>query len=337
LRKYFFLIVLFLLGSCLFNNNGPEQNDEFAIYLLKDKSITMNNTPWGEFFDHTLDDTSFLSSENIDMYDWSSHLIYLKTDKSYLQDFFFDSTYGLRYNGCPFIVTGGTQPLYSGLVYHSYHGYVTQWPKISSTELYYYPDDIFGIGRPYGNCDDPRSLPEVKEALFEAGIFHAGVNVELDTSFGIFFHSISGDTMEVEYRISFTNLDQDALYVLDPNKSDGWMFNYFTFPPVFYDSLDSPQISSSSLYTGTAPDTSDYDNLDYYTLLLPGQSIKRTLRRGIYTNVHAGNYYVKINYGAPLYTMTKSKRNKFLGRIWIGVFNGEKYNVPIQVDCLTSE
>jgi hypothetical protein len=331
------LFVLFLLIFSACDINGPEQNSEFAIYLLEDKSITKNNTPWDEFVDQTLDDTPFLSSENIDMYDWSSHLIYLKTNKSYLQDFFFDSTYGLRYNGCPFIVTGGTQLLYSGLVYHSYHGVVIQWPKISTTELSYYPDDIFGIGRPYGNCDDPRSLPEVKEALIEAGIFHAGVNVELDTSFGVFFHSISGDTMEVEYRISITNLDQEALYVLDPDKSDGWMFNYFTSPPVFYDSLDTPQIRSSSYYKGTAPDTSDYDNLDYYTLLLPGQSIKRSLLRGTYTNVQAGNYYIKINYGAPLYTMTRLKRNKLFGRIWIGVFNGKKYNVSIQADCLTSE
>lgn len=330
-----FILFLLLFSTC--DINGPEQNREFAIYLLEDKSITMYNTSWDEFVDKTLEDTPFLSSENIDFYDWSSHLIYLKTDKTFLHDLFIDSTNGLQYNGCPFIVTGGSQPLYSGLVYFSPHGYVIQYPNISPTDLDYFPDNIFYIRGPYGGGDDPRNLPEVKDALIEAGIYHAGIKVELDTRYGVNFHSVSGDTMEVEYRILIRNLDQDALYVLDPDKSEGWMYQFFTSPPVFYDSLANPQIRSSTDYIGTAPDTSDYADLDHYTLLLPGQSIKRTIRRGTYTNVQAGDYYTGIHHAAPIYTMTRSKRNNFWGRIWIGSTVSEKYNVSIQVDSMTSE
>lgn len=332
-----FILFLLLFSTC--DINGPEQDREFAIYLLEDKNITMYNTPWDEFVDKTLEDTPFLSSEDIDFYDWSSRLFYLKTDKTFLRDFFIDSTYGLRYNGCPFIVTSGTQPLYSGLVYFSMHGIVIQYPKISPTDLddYPYPDNLFYIQGPYGDGEDPRSLPEVKEALKEAGLFHAGIKVELDTRYGVSFHTVSGDTMEVQYRVLIRNLDQDALYVLDPDKLDGWMYQYFSSPPVFYDSLGNPLIRSSTNYIGTAPGTSEYANLDHYTLLLPGQSIKRVIRRGTYTNVKTGSYYTGIHYAAPVYTMTKSKRNNFWGRIWIGSTGSGEYNVSIQADDIISE
>ncbi len=324
-----FILSLILISCNIFN---PSDKGNFGVYLLEDKTLTMRNTPWDSLMNMPQDSLPFLSENDIDLYDWSSQLIYLKDDKTFLQEMFDDTiTGGLKYNGCPFFVRSGTQTLYSGFVYHSMHGYQLQHPKISFTGLYYYPDNIFCIERPYDIDDDPRSLPEVKEALIDAGIYHAGIHVELDTDYGMTFHTISGDSMEAEYRVKISNQDRDALYVLDPEKQEGWMYQFFCTPPVLFDSLANPVMRSRIDYVWPSPDTSDYANLDHYTLLLPGQSIKRTIRRGIYTNVLEGDYYVGVHHAAPVYTMTRSKRNKTRGRIWLGSTDSEGYKVKIEL------
>ncbi len=313
------VILVILLAAC--DIIPPASGGELGIYLLQDKDVTYHNDLGPIFLSLPHEETPLLSTEDIDFYDWSTHFVYLKTNKEAMKERLLDSNEMLmKYPLSPFIVTTGEQPRYVGFLQTLVSSMYMPSPSITDFGLKMDPDDILNITGTWNeDGEDTRDNKHVKQALIKSGLYHAGLGLEFDTNYGLNFHPLIGDTMEVEYRFTLTNYDEDALYVLDPNKASDSVFFYFNTRPSFHNVTSDERVRSNYYYYSNGhPDTSDYANLSWYTLLASGRSITRTVRSGKYTNVHAGEYEFFLSFSTPCFTMKKSKRNKLLGRIWLG-------------------
>ncbi|MCK4530545.1 MAG: hypothetical protein KAU44_05155 [Candidatus Marinimicrobia bacterium] len=327
-RSLTILLIILLLASCgIF---APRTDGTFGIYMLKDKTLSIYNDLGDAYLSKALDSVAVLTSKDIDYYDWSSHCIYLKTDKGEINERLLD-TNGLlfKYPGAPFVVTSDGEAQYYGYFYSLIMSIAAATPSINEMSLIYYPEDVLSIGRSWTNDDlDTRNNENVKQALIDAGLFHAGISVAVDTLFGLKFYPLSSDTMQMEYRFSITNNDQYALYVLDPDKIGTDLFFYFNTAPSIVNLDNNDFLRPNHQFDiSMTPDTSDFDDLNWYTLLSPGETMVRTVRTGQYANVTAGRLEFDLRYGTPINTLSKSRRNKLLGRIWIGETQSPKYVV----------
>jgi hypothetical protein len=325
---------LLLLALCLLFTScdifAPQSDGTFGIYMLKNKTLSIYNDLGDAYLTKALDSVAVLTSKDIDYYDWSSHCIYLKTDKDEINERLLDSSgFMLKYPGAPFVVTSNGETQYYGYFYSLIMSLTAAIPSINEMSLSYYPEDVLPIHESWNSDDlDARNNENVKQALIDAGLLHAGISVAIDTLFGLKFYPLSGDTMQMEYRFSITNNDQYALYVLDPDKIGTDLFFYFNVAPSFSNTTTEDFLRPNHSYNpNIVPDTSEFDNLSWYTLLAPGTSITRTVRTGRYTDVTAGHYEFNLRYSTPTHSLDKDRRNKLLGRIWIGETQSPTYTV----------
>lgn len=327
-RSLTILLIIILLASCSFF--APQGDGTFGIYMLKNKTLSLYNDLGDAYLTKALDSVAVLTSEDIEYYDWSSHCIYLKNDKDEMKERLLDANGSLlEHPGAPFVVTSNGEAQYYGFFHSMIMSTIAAAPSINEMSLTYYPEDVLSIGRSWNSDDlDARNNDNVKQALIDAGLLHAGISVAVDTLFGLTFYPLSNDSMQIEYRFSVTNNDQDALYVLDPNKIGTDLFFYFNVAPSITNLDNSEFLRPNHQYDSSiAPDTSDFDDLNWYTLLSPDETMVRTVRTGRYTNVTAGHFEFSLHYRTPIHTLSKSRRNKALGRIWIGEIQSPKYSV----------
>ncbi len=85
MKAYFFLFCLLLLFiGCQSEDNliNPAEDSTFGIYLLKDRTLSIGQIQNKNIDELELESKPWLASTDIDFYDYSSHCIYLKKDKS---------------------------------------------------------------------------------------------------------------------------------------------------------------------------------------------------------------------------------------------------------------
>ncbi len=327
------LIILSLfLSACLFT--PPASDETFGIYMLQNKNLDIYDDLEDEVLSKPLDSAAVLTAADIDFYDWSSHCIYLKNNKDQLKERLLDDRGFLVKNpGAAFVVSTNGASQYYGCFHSLIMNLAPTTPTIDEMSLTYYPEDVLSIGRSWISDDlDTRNNDDVKQALINAGLFHAGISVEIDTAFGLNFYPFAGDSSQMEYRFIISNHDEDALYVLDPDKIGTELFFYFNVAPSIYNlDTDAYLHPNHSYDPSMTPDTSNFDNLNWYTLLSSGESITRTVRTGNYTNVTAGRYELALDYSTPINTLRQARRNKPLGRIWIGNVKSDKYILSVEL------
>jgi len=144
-------ISIILTISCSICKNPTESNEEnqsFAIYFLNDPNIKYYDIAESDLAELTLESTPWISDEDIEYYDWSSHCIYLKKDKSYfLPEWQKDSikTFPPEWGNKPFVVVAGGKRCYMGYFEHAYSSYLSIAPVISDLCNHGYPSDILFI------------------------------------------------------------------------------------------------------------------------------------------------------------------------------------------------
>lgn len=323
----FLLFMIIIISSC--GILSPDQSSAFSIYLLNDKSITIYNNPGNRTLNKQLEATPILSAEDIEYYDWSTHCIYLKSDKATIRARFMDSTASILTIGA-FVVASKGQPEYYGFFHSLLLSIAASTPNISAFSFDFNPPDIISIDASWNNDEpDTRNNDKVKQALIDAGLFHAGIEIEFDSDYGLHIDSLTDQTMQVEYRYTITNNDQDALYVLDPLKASDSVFFYFNLRPSFHhvSTEQTYRATNPYEYTFGYPPNTDFSQLDWYTLLAPGKSKTFTACAGVYDIIEAGDLEFTLGYNTPSLTLTREIRTKPLGRIWIGEINSPTYTV----------
>jgi hypothetical protein len=320
-KVLFFLIISFLFGCSKIDKNIDTSHYDFAIYLLKDPNIKINDILSFELVNQDsqalakieLQPIPWLADNDIQMYDFSDHLLYLERSKYDFLPKPVQLDVPSSWYDRPFMVVASGLRRYIG----TFRGFFAEkpWPVpvIDCSYNFLYPEDLLVISWQWFNHNetDNRNDSYVKEALDRAGILHNGLNLKLK-NIGIPENS---DTATVEYTFTLINNDVDNLYVLDPDKMGSELFHYYIIGPQFVKS-DELGVRTASLMKPIIPRPSDTLNPNWYIKLNSGDSITRTVNLRGYPIFPSGNYDCETTY--QCIRIPKIQRTLHYGRFWIG-------------------
>jgi hypothetical protein len=317
------LASLVLISACSKNDNplGPEDNDGFAIYFLQNSDLKMKDVYDKDLSELRLSRTPWLSDTDMLFYDWSSHCIYLKKDKT---DLIPGWEEGEKFNvfpeewaDKPFVVTASGQKCYLG--YFSRAQLSTKYwiapmvEDIGANSMY--PSDVVWIDWIWLYHDTPQNNQTVKNALIYAGLYHGGINIHFDTTDAI-LNIENADTSTVTYKFTITNNAEDDLYVIDPDKTGSGLFHRFTNGPVFKN-LEGGKLYESRWKKTVKPPSPEYWSPDWFTELKSGQPIQRIVVLKGYPFFPPGEYIFEFKYSGPPF-IEKETRELPDGRYWLG-------------------
>ncbi|NWF89028.1 MAG: hypothetical protein HXY50_06140 [Ignavibacteriaceae bacterium] len=323
-----FILVLSLFTSlvlfairCNDNPVAPVTENAFAIYFLKDTTLTIKNILNTNLEDLELADKPWLSQNDIEFYDWSSHCIYLKKDKNYLfpginLDSSISESFYKFWNNKPFIVTANNKKCYIGYFLATLSSDIWPYPDIFDFDIRYYPSDIIHTEWSYPFANDKRNNENVRNGLIECDQLHEGLSITTDSLW-----IDNADTATVKYVITIKNKDTDDLYVLDPDKMGTELFHYFTNGPAFYHTANKK--TYESIYKEiNKPEPTDYYDNNWFTKIEAGKSLTRMILLKGYQYLPDGDYYCSISLNNP-YNINKKDRIATDGRYWIGPTRSE--------------
>ncbi|MDD5190465.1 MAG: hypothetical protein PHE50_05420 [Dehalococcoidales bacterium] len=318
-----FAIFLLLLGtvSCTLdhkNDNTVYPADDFAIYFLADTPennvYPLNDTDLSTL---NLASTPWITLNDIDYYDFSTHYIYLKNAESNLK---FDPKKSFVY---PFVVVAGGERCYLGHVVHIASS------SLALTPMIYYPGflpaDILEIRRNgLDGTIDARNDPRVIEALINSGKCRAGLSVTLN-EVKIVERTVI-DTLS--YTFTVTNRENRTLWVPDPVKMGSYNFCYYT-GGIYLKSATGQYISKNSYSILGSSSTILVWDRDWFTRLEAGQSMKRTMIETGFSPIFHGVYTCIFGYSGPQ-DIELSERRIGEEQIWLGTVAASKIVVQLE-------
>lgn len=253
-----------------------------------------------------IDDSVVVSSKDIDYYDLSSHLVYLKTGNSFL-----DSIKHLD----TFKVFVDTIEVYQGVVYPGYYSMMPVGPVIHNQPTFY-PDYIIAIDHQYyidtsGNKipDDPRSDSRLINALKNNNQLYKGLSCEIT--------SIEYDLKKgVTLKLILKNNDHIAYLYLDPEKMGINLFHYYTNG--LYLRRIGDNATKWNNVQHTEPDHFDEWEESWLSVIDGGESIQLTFNYENFDDIPAGNYLAMFQFPGLSYQVDKSDLVQPNGRIWLG-------------------
>lgn len=326
----FLLIVLFsffMINSCTCPTRSDIEHN-FAIYLLKDSSIEIYDildTPLPEL---ELEDEPWLSSEDIEFYDFSTHCIYLSKEVKSLfnnevDDVMFTSSWWRK----PFIVCANNQKIYKGFfAFGASSRFASDIPHIlDDYQFSFYPSDVLMIDwRPSSIVpEDIRNNNQVRETLEDAGLLHAGIGVNLISVDVV----ENADTSTIKYKFEIINNDQENLYVIDPDIVGSSLFHWWT-NGVYLQNTETRESFWSVYKEVEYLDPIFQWKSEWYTKVNSGESIEREVILRGYTRIPTGEYSCYFYYSGP----TKiEKKNRYTndGRYWLGAINSNTIEISI--------
>ena len=123
-----FLFVI-LLSSCTDEYSGyGDIGKGINIYLVKEGQIKRSQTDI-DLESLEIEKTPWVKHSEIEFYDWSSHMFYLKNEKE-------REKYGDRY----FLVKDGRHPLFLGYFMFPYSSSLSYFPSVVAWDNYFYTD-----------------------------------------------------------------------------------------------------------------------------------------------------------------------------------------------------
>jgi hypothetical protein len=197
------IVILFFL-SVLFA--GCEKNEIDIDKKLTDGFCIVSN------------DEVVLNHNDIEYYDYSTHLIYLKNNKSFADDIEGIGGFSVYADGDE-IYSGQTQPGYSSFLPFG-SVVINTHPSVYAD--YLIPISFLSVRDTLGNISpDPREDERIINALKKFDQFHAGLNCVIKS-----IHYSSSNNVKVELQLK--NNDSFNYYYLDPDKMGIGLFHYFT-------------------------------------------------------------------------------------------------------------
>ncbi|NQT63601.1 MAG: hypothetical protein HQ556_11630 [Candidatus Marinimicrobia bacterium] len=323
-------LAIISLSLLIFSCSEPKSdNNSFEIYFLADSDISEHEASEVDIGSLALKDEAWVSSSDIDFYDYSSHCIYLKEDKSHFFENYDEGFYQFTpvLSQKPFVVVSGGTRVYVGALHSGLLSLAPAGPYMDEMDVGSYPADVMHISKAWRGDEDIRSDPDIKDALLTQDLFHAGLKIQL-ISFQVLDNS---DTSTVEYRIRISNNDQDDLYILDPTKMGSALFHYYTNGPDLWDtSIPGHPIYLYSQYKLVEP-PEPYDSweVDWFSLIESGNRIEHTIQLKGYPFIPDGSYTADMKYAGP-HNIGLDNRYIGDGRLWIGSIGSNTLDVTIQ-------
>jgi len=246
-----------------------------------------------------------LDLSDIDYYDFSTHIVYLKENNKLAGDF--DKLQGAR------VLVDGTE-IYPLKIHEPYLSTFPVGPHINRFM------DNFGdfafrisynssqIGSGTG-INDPRNDPRLIAVLKKHGKYRAGLSILLE--------SMTRQENQVRFRIKLRNHDSQSYYHLDPKKMGEGLFHYFTNGLIFFDSQQM-EYQYNKIQT-EQPESFRYWNINWMSVI-KGKETKTFEFLYPYDNVPIGqDLRFSFSFPSPELAITKKiELEQAKGRIWLG-------------------
>ena len=246
-----------------------------------------------------------LNHYDIDYYDYSAHLIYLKDPGAFEEKF---QTMG------PASVYADSTRIYDLSLVSLAASYIPQGPVIWFP-FWFYTDDIIHIDQAWESLTiladgpDPREDPRIVEALKKYDQFRHGIQFEIVS---VEYNSPEDVVLELD----MWNEDAVNYYYWDPEKIGMAQYHYVTLGLSLHDTADGTRyhhqvepVSSESWYS---------TDLDYMSLLMSDSTVRLTIAYDHFDTVPPGNYIALFEFAAPTFKIERDDLEQADGRIWLG-------------------
>lgn len=289
MKKHIILIYILILAVGCETEPGPEEKltDGFCI------EFGFNN---------------FLTHEEIEYYDYSTHLIYLKNPSEYLEKF--ESGIGFR-------VYAFEEMIYQGVILPGYSSFIPNRPVIHS-EPFMYRDFVIGIDY-FPELDnqnplkpDPRKNDMIAEALKMYDQFRESLSATMDT---IIFKNNHAITIT----LSLSNKDFVDYLFIDYEKTGTELFHYFT------NGLTLVNIQTKETYTHhidtQPPEPFDKWESDWLSVIEAGEAHTFSIHYEEFDSLPPGDYNIFFRFPGLKYQVSREDLQQPEGRIWLGEYN----------------
>ncbi len=320
--------ILTLLG-CDTNKNpaAPSPYYDFSIYMLKDTELELQDIANTNIYRLALQDKPLISKDDIVMYDFSSHMIYLnKSKKEIFKDIIGDTPMFTNFSTKPFVVVCGNERIYTGALFSTASSIAHVGVSILDLDVFFLPDDMLQISNStrYDDPIDPRNDERVQHALQNCGLYHAGLEIKLQNVTVV----ENADTSTISYQFKLTNNDSQTLLVPDPDKMGTDLFHYFA-TGLDFSNDETQQYFYASLKKSLYPGPYNTWDATWFTELKSGASLERSVVIKGFPQIPPGEYRCAFNYSGPQ-AITKEERSIQNTRYWIGNIAANTRNITIK-------
>lgn len=298
----FFILTFYSCDKNAIETDFPFQGDgtQIEIYLLKEEADL--NYKWGdELSFNDLEEIPWLTHDEIEFYDWSSHSFYLKNDRRE------------RERGSYFVICADKKPLLTGFFYSMFMSSIPPFPSIMAESGLFYPPNIISLNLfHFSTLSEIESMvSSLRIAMENSGLLREGIKVEL-----LGLERVSATKLAYTYKV--TNLDTENIYVLDPDRMGGSRFHYYTNGVTL-------RKNNEGYYSENLESTaSDEIMNEWYYRLAPGQSMARTVSLDGFLSLPEGNVQAYFRFPSPESRMERDEWKRKDGRIWLGNIRIEK-------------
>lgn len=293
INKLFLLIIVVLSVSCEKNDKDPFPNIKDGFGIVINDSFVYNYT-------------------QIDFYDFSQHLVYLKDG----------NTFSYSKEGT-FRVFANKSEIYTGKILSMSSSTIGDKPVIEC-EPSFFNDYIIAIsffqitdstGKFLNN--DPRGDSRIIEALKKYNQYFNGLSCTIDT---INFTSNKNVTVS----LVLTNNDNINYYYLDPKKMGNNLFHYFTNGLYTFDNNNygCNYFFNKDSVERPKPYINSWDK-NWLSLLESKESTKITISYNNFKPLSKGTYNMFFDFPGLSWVEKKALQQEN-GRIWLGNLNMKK-------------
>ena len=253
-------------------------------------------------------DVVLLNHHDIEYYDFSSHLIYLKEDQEWaneLGDFGSFEVYALE------------TPIYTAQFWPAYSSLLPSGP-IVHTQPKFYNNNILaisfvGISDQDGNATvDPRTDERIITALEKYGQYHVGLSCEISA----LTYTAPG---RINLELTLINEDSFDYLYLDPLKMGHKMYHYFT-NGLYLQDQNRETVYHQELEVAQPDPWNSWDK-SWLSLIPSGSTKKVELVYERFQELAPGNYTASFQFPGLSYQVVREEIEQEEGRIWLGMLN----------------
>ena len=302
MKYLIFLLIIFIFSSCIEGDNdyrNKGDGTQISIFLVKSMQLHMDD-PNIDLNSLELESKPWVKSSEIEFYDWSSHTFFLNTEKE-----------KAKYSGRYFVVVSGEERLFLGTFFSMFMSSIPSVPSILAEDGMFSPKDVVCFGQlGHQFTGEINQQPEFKKALISSGLLRSGIKAEL-----MAVKKKNGNT--VIYTFEVTNLGNENLYILDPDRMGASHFHYVCNGVWFS--------KSNTYYFPSEIENTAFEKVDnnWYFKLRPKQTMTRSVELTNFPEVPEGK--IKCRFSFPGSMIKKSGDwKKSDGRVWLGEFFVEK-------------
>lgn len=255
-----------------------------------------------EGFRLEIDDSIVYYSNQIEFYDISSHLIYIKEDYSFLYD-----------NIGSFKVFIDSLEIYTGIMHPHYSSQLPEGAVIECAPSFYnnyiIPIEFYNYINTDGSIgEDPRGDQRIIEALQRNNQYKNGLACEILT-----VEKVTNGKIRID--LELTNNSVDKLLYLDPDKTGLELFHYFTHGLIFRDLNGKFYLHQLSV---TGPEQRGSWNIEWFSSI---NSMERKIVSILYDSFETipdGLLQASFSFPGPNRLIEKDDLQQGDGRIWLG-------------------